>query len=225
MRHCQTRNRLGWSTTNAPSGSRRGTADPTDAPADHARARAERARRQRSAVPGPVRHHRPGMGGDRVLHPRPTTGTPYLPAAQLKFASRRDAVMPGVTVTSPIRPSLCRPDRRFRSASTMVPSTADRTAVNTRSILRSRLRDSRTGAQPNTDEGFSRQLRTPDATRSPRNQRTRPMAIRPTVHSPATAGSIDLHPIAHAEVAPLRDAHSQVFIRVGGADSRPSGCG
>jgi hypothetical protein len=94
---------------------------------------------------------------------------------------------------------------------------------NTWSILRSRLRDSRTGAQPTTDEGFSRQLRTPDAARSSRNQRTRPMAIRPTAHPRQRVHrpSSDSPRWSCATT----DAHSPVFVRVGGADSRPSGCG
>ena len=65
---------------------RPGTAGPAGAAADHARARVEPPHRRRTALPGSVRRRRPGMGVDRLLHPRPAPGA-RAPAAQLKSGS------------------------------------------------------------------------------------------------------------------------------------------
>ena len=100
---------------------------------------------------GPRRRDRPGAAGPAGAaadHPRTRAEPAHFgswhpaPAAPLKSVSRRALPRPAVsvtvtthpgrrraTVTSPTKPSLRRPRPRFRSSSTMTPSTAESTTI------------------------------------------------------------------------------------------------
>ena len=96
-----------------------GAAGPARAAADHARPRGEPARRLRPALPRSVRGRRPAVGADRVLRPRPATGT-RAPAAQLKSGPAEP--LPGPAVSALCRSSTP-PGSPLRRPSCHTPTT------------------------------------------------------------------------------------------------------